>query len=276
MKSFGAATLTLLAAILPTTLAQTHSSCNPLYEKGCPNMQALGADAHFYLNRTDPPFNENVWTKQNQGDIVWGEKGATFIIRKSGDAPLVQSKFYMLFGRFEMILRAAKGTGIVSTGILQSEDLDEVDWEFLGQSNEAMTNYFGKGNNATYDRGKEYPMDPAPQEGFHNYTVDWTKDRIQWWLDGKMLRELLPADALNGTNYPQTPMNIRIGIWSAGDTKNNAPGVVQWAGGETDFSQGPFTMTVQEIYAKDYTTAKEYSWEDMDSSGTWEKVKVIA
>lgn len=239
-------------------------------------MQALGADAHFYLNRTDPPFNENVWTKQNQGDIVWGEKGATFIIRKSGDAPLVQSKFYMLFGRFEMILRAAKGTGIVSTGILQSEDLDEVDWEFLGQSNEAMTNYFGKGNNATYDRGKEYPMDPAPQEGFHNYTVDWTKDRIQWWLDGKMLRELLPADALNGTNYPQTPMNIRIGIWSAGDTKNNAPGVVQWAGGETDFSQGPFTMTVQEIYAKDYTTAKEYSWEDMDSSGTWEKVKVIA
>ena len=34
-------------------------------------------------------------------------------------------------------------------------------------------------------------------------------------------------------------------------------------------------MTVQEVYVKDYTSAKEYSWEDMDSSGSWEKVKII-
>jgi len=34
-------------------------------------------------------------------------------------------------------------------------------------------------------------------------------------------------------------------------------------------------MVVREVYAKDYTTAKEYSWENMDSSGDWEKVKVI-
>lgn len=34
-------------------------------------------------------------------------------------------------------------------------------------------------------------------------------------------------------------------------------------------------MTVQEIYAQDYTSAKTYSWADMDSSGDWQKVKVI-
>lgn len=49
----------------------------------------------------------------------------------------------------------------------------------------------------------------------------------------------------------------------------------EWAGGPTDFSKGPFTMTIQEVYAQDYTTAKEYSWENMDASGDWEKVKVI-
>ena len=34
-------------------------------------------------------------------------------------------------------------------------------------------------------------------------------------------------------------------------------------------------MSVQEVYVKDYTNATEYSWEDMDASGSWEKVKVI-
>jgi hypothetical protein len=51
--------------------------------------------------------------------------------------------------------------------------------------------------------------------------------------------------------------------------------VVEWAGGETNFGEGPFTMSVHTVYAKDYTEAKEYSWEGMDASGSWEKVKVV-
>lgn len=240
-------------------------------------MEALGGNATFFFNKTGIPTNEKVWKKQNQGTIDWSEKGATFQIERSGDAPMVQSKFYMLFGRFEVIMRAASGKGIVSSAILQSEALDEVDWEFLGSNQtHVLTNYFGKGNTTSFDRGQEFKMDKAPQDDYHNYTIDWTKDRIQWWLDDKMLRELVPAQALGGKNYPQTPMNIRMGVWAGGDKNNNDPGVVEWAGGETDFNQGPFVMTVQSIYAQDYTNAAEYSWDGMDASGSWEKVKVIS
>ena len=115
-----------------------------------------------------------------------------------------------------------------------------------------------------------------PHDDFHNYTIDWTKDWTKWYLDGKELRTLTPAEANNNKNYPQTPMNVRLSVWAAGDINNNDPGVVEWAKGKTDFSQGPFTMSVQKVYAKDYTSAKEYSWDDMDASGSWEKVKVIA
>jgi beta-glucanase (GH16 family) len=115
-----------------------------------------------------------------------------------------------------------------------------------------------------------------PQEDFHNYTIDWTKDRIQWILDDNILRTLEFGQALGGKNYPQTPMNVRLGMWAGGDVKNNDPGVVQWAGGVTNFGEGPFTMSVQKVYAQDYTSAKEYSWENMDASGDWQKVKVIA
>lgn len=50
----------------------------------------------------------------------------------------------------------------------------------------------------------------------------------------------------------------------------------KWAGGETDFKKGPYAMTVRSLYVKDYTSAKEYTWDGMDASGAWEKVTVVA
>jgi hypothetical protein len=148
MKSFTLSAIAALAALVPMSLAQTHTDCFPLNTTGCPSMQALGSNATFLFNTTGIPSNDKVWRKQNNGKIDWDEKGgATFQIERSGDAPMVQSKFYMLFGRLEVIMKAAKGQGIVSSAILQSEALDEIDWEFLGSNTTyAMTNYFGKGN----------------------------------------------------------------------------------------------------------------------------------
>jgi hypothetical protein len=143
MKSFALSAIAAITAIAPTALAQTHSDCNPLETKGCPSMQALGSNATFDFVAKGIPMDGKVWRKENQGKVDWDEKeGATFTIERSKDSPRVQSNFYMLFGRLEVIMKAAKGQGIVSSAILQSEALDELDWEFLGTSNMAMTNYF--------------------------------------------------------------------------------------------------------------------------------------
>ncbi|KAL5119735.1 hypothetical protein ACEQ8H_002341 [Pleosporales sp. CAS-2024a] len=274
MKSF---TLAAVAACASTAFAQTHTSCNPLNTTGCPDMAALGSNATFDFTQKGIPTGGKIWAHMNQGTQGWDAKeGATFTIERSGDSPQIQSLFYLFFGRVEVILKAATGTGIVSSAILQSDDLDELDWEFLGSNTtHVFTNYYGKGNTTYGNRGAEFPM-AAPQNDFHNYTLDWTKDRTQWWLDGQMIRELAFGDALGGRNYPQTPMNLRIGMWAGGDTRNNAPGVVQWAGGATDFSKGPFTMAVKSVYAKDYTEGKVYSWANMDASGDWQKIKVVS
>ncbi|ORY16570.1 cell wall glucanase-like protein [Clohesyomyces aquaticus] len=272
MVSFTFSAVAAVSALLPIAFAQTHTNCNPLNTTGCPNMPALGGNASFHFNTT---WSDKLWKSTNNGQIAQKDEGAIFTINQSGDSPTIASSFYLLFGRVSVIMKAAPGTGIISSAILQSEDLDEIDWEFLGSNKTSiLTNYFGKGNTTSYDRGKDFVIDNV-QEKFHNYTIDWTKERIQWWFDDRMLRELKYEEALGGKNYPQTPMNIRLGIWSGGDVKNNDPGVVAWAGGKTDFKQGPFSMTVRDIYAEDYTTAKEYSWEGMDASGSWQKVKVL-
>lgn len=171
------------------------------------------------------------------------------------------------------MMKAAQGQGIVTSIVMESDDLDEVDWELIGgNETHVETNYFGKGNTTSYDRAIWYPID-NPMEQFHNYTTTWTKDQIDWYVDDKHMRTLAYGDALEGKNYPQTPMTIRLGIWAGGDTENNKPGVVQWAGGPVNWDQAPFTMSVQGLYVEDYSTGKEYRY--TDNSGSFESIKAV-
>lgn len=48
--------------------------------------------------------------------------------------------------------------------------------------------------------------------------------------------------------------------------------MIEWAGGEVDYSQGPFTMTVRSMYIEDFTSGSVYSYGD--TSGRWQSIKV--
>jgi beta-glucanase (GH16 family) len=260
--------LALAAALLPAAFAQTWTSCNPLNSTDCPTNPALGGNSTFQWN--DTTADSNVWNTTN-GNIKWTQAGGEFIINGKGDSPTIQSKFYIFFGVLSVIMRAAPGKGVISSMVLQSEDLDEVDWEFIGGNHSVVqTNYFGKGNTTAYDRAIYHPVDD-PQNQFHNYTVHWTKEAIDWWIDDKKIRTLKYEEALGGQNFPQTPMNVRLGIWSGGD-ESNSNGTIEWAGGLTEFKDAPFTMTVQQVYVQDFTSGKEYEYGD--KTGSWQSIKV--
>lgn len=109
-----------------------------------------------------------------------------------------------------------------------------------------------------------------PETTFHTYSVDWTSSRIEWLLDGEVVRTLEYADALSGKNFPQTPMRIRIGIWAGGDP-DNSEGTIEWAGGETDYTDGPFTMYVESINITNYTPAQHYKY--TDKTGAYTSIK---
>ena len=138
-----------------------------------------------------------------------------------------------------------------------------------GNPNQIQTNYFGKGDTTTYDRETWENVD-APQDDFHTYTVDWTKDAISWIVDGKTLRTVKYADAKGGSRFPQTPMRLRLGIWAGGDP-SNGEGTIQWAGGRTDYSQAPFSMYVQSVKITNYTPADTYKF--TDTSGSYQSIK---
>lgn len=259
-----------LTGLVSSAVAQTFTDCNPLNRTDCPLDTALGI-GNYTIDFTQNIMTTRVWNT-TAGTITYGDEGADFTINARGDAPTVQTNFYIFFGQVEVIMKTSPGVGIVSSIVLESNDLDEVDWEWIGGNNSyAETNYFGKGNTTSYDRAIWYPVND-PQGNFHNYTTDWSAEKIDWYIDGALVRTLHYADANGGNNFPQTPCNVRLGIWAGGDEKND-PGVIEWAGGKTDYGAGPYTMTVRSVRISDASNATQYKYGD--TSGSYKSIQLL-
>ncbi|KAF2723060.1 glycoside hydrolase family 16 protein [Polychaeton citri CBS 116435] len=261
----------LAAAALPLAFAQTSTDCNPT-EKSCSADTGLNTK-DYYADFTQGESALKSWSKAAYTDISFGSDGAEFTIAKAGQAPTIQTDFYIFFGRVEVKMKAAPGTGIVSSVVFESDDLDEIDWEWVGgDSSHVQSDFFGKGNTTSYDRAQYHGVDDA-MDTVHTYTVDWTSDRIEWSIDGAVVRTLSSDDALTvgGKNYPQTPMRIKLGNW-AGGAPGQPEGTVEWAGGKTDFSKAPFTMSVESIAITNYNPSCQYIWGDQ--TGSWESIKL--
>ncbi|CAG9988113.1 unnamed protein product [Clonostachys byssicola] len=267
---------TAVAVFTASVASQTFTSCNPL-EKTCPAHPALGSNSikcDFTKGKCDA-FNHNPGTTINYSD-----KGALFSIENDKQAPTIASKKYIFFGRVDVELMASPGQGVVTSVVLQSGDLDEIDWEWVGGRNdEVQTNYFGKGDTTTYDRGAKHPV-TAPLTTFHTYSIEWTSKKVDWIIDNQVVRSLNYADAKGGSRFPQTPMEIKLGTWVAG-LQGNSEGTVEWAGGYTDFTKAPFQGWYKSISVVDYAggdappkdSIKEYLYGD--KSGSWESIKVV-
>lgn len=258
--------LLAVAPLLGLVSAQVSTSCNPL-NSTCPADPGFNTDYTFYFNTT-PSYE--LW-ETTAGSVTYdNENGAGFTINKQGDSPTIRTLFYFFFGRVELFLKVAPGVGIVSSSMWLSDDLDEVDLEFLGVNNTmASTNYFGKGYEDFHNAGLYTTANN--QENFINYTTVWTKDALQWYIDGNLVRTLTPEQANKTRNYPQTPMRLSLGIWAGGDPRM-PNGTREWAGGNTDYSKGPFTMYVKSARVTDYGGGTEYTYGDM--TGSYESIKV--
>ncbi|KAK4226040.1 concanavalin A-like lectin/glucanase domain-containing protein, partial [Podospora fimiseda] len=256
-----------LVCFYTLAFAQTYTDCNPIL-KNCPSDPGLQASQYAYDFRNGPDYSH--WSGSN-GPITYTPFGAALSITQKGDSPTLTSAWYFFFGRVEVRMRAASGTGIISCIVLESDDLDEIDWEWIGGDRQVVqTNYFGKGNTTTYDRGGYSPIADA-QGVTHVYTIDWTPSLVTWYINGAPVRTLAYVDAVYGRNYPQTPMRVKIGIWAGGDS-GNANGTIAWAGGLTNYTQGPFTMYLESVSVTNMYPAASYIYKDM--SGSWQSIAI--
>ena len=118
--------LSALAAFVVPALGQTSTSCSPL-NATCPPDPALAMEYSWNMTNTTLDTSQGVWNMTGPG-ISYTDKSAYFTINQKGDSPTIQSSFYIFWGSVSVIMKASKGQGIVSSIVLESDDLDEVDW----------------------------------------------------------------------------------------------------------------------------------------------------
>lgn len=241
------------------------SACDPLTSTSCDPDPALAASfKETFLSKSEY-FNE-----ENSEGLSYSEDGLKFELAKRLDNPSIKSNFYIMFGKVEVVMQAAAGTGIVSSFYLQSDDLDEIDIEMVGgDTMNFQSNFFSKGDTTTYTRGEYHTASSSVVSEFHTYTIEMTEDEVTWSLDGTVVRTLLPD---NGQGFPQSPMYIMAGVWAGGDS-SNAAGTIEWAGGAVDYSQAPFDMYIKSLIVSDYSTGKEYEYSD--TSGDWSSIVAV-
>ncbi|CAF9915146.1 hypothetical protein IMSHALPRED_002358 [Imshaugia aleurites] len=266
-KSFAAAAA---LAALPSSLAQVTTVCNPL-NVTCPNGLGLSTSSYF-IDFTKQSSLPSDWTSALDEYTTFNSTmGAAFNFGKQGDSPTIYSNFFFFFGRIEYVAQVAPGKGIVSSMVLLSDDLDEIDWEFTGTNTaQAQTNYFGKG---VLNYGvSEYVGVASPQTGFHTYAVDWSPTEIVWSIDGNVMRTLTADEA--GNEFPQTPMKVSLGLWDGGDASKQSVDTVQWAGGPTQLPPTQnYTSYIKSVKITNANPAMQYEY--TDKSGSWQSIKAI-
>ena len=124
-------------------LAQTYTDCNPTTNScksptpslssiklllthlaACPSDTALGKT--ITVDFTAGESSE--FTADDGTTMTYGTSGAEFILGTDGLAKTIVSNNYIFFGKVEVVVKAANGTGIVSSFVMESDDLDEIDW----------------------------------------------------------------------------------------------------------------------------------------------------
>ena len=116
--------VTVLASIAPPLFAQ---SCNPVVNTCAPNVGL--ATSTYSIDFTKQTSLPSGWTISNYATVPFGPQGAEFTFAKRYDAPQLWTDFYILFGKVETVMQVAPDQGIVSSAVLISDDLDEIDWE---------------------------------------------------------------------------------------------------------------------------------------------------
>lgn len=147
------------------------------------------------------------------------------------------------YGRFEVRMKAASGSGMVTsfftyTGPSDGQPWDEIDIEILGKNTWQMqTNYYTNGVGG-HEKIINLGFDAAA--GYHDYAIEWWPGgTINWFVDGRLVHQ---EDGSRGP-LPTRPQRIMMNLWPG-------TGVDDWL--------GPFRYSGQKTATYDWARYTRY------------------
>ncbi|WP_026767466.1 beta-glucanase [Selenomonas ruminantium] len=232
-KAVAAAVLLALSAPVSVSL----DLFTPAVVSAAPATETKAGDA-FAVDLTKGANNlfeaSDGWTNGMPFNCFWHKENVPFqdgvlklIVNKSPNPAAdkvpysggeYRSKATYGYGRYEVVMKAIKNDGVVSsfftyTGPSEGDPWDEIDFEVLGKdTTKVQLNYFRDGKGG-HEKMIDLGFDAS--EDFHTYAFEWRKNSIIWFVDGKEVFRRENED------FPVTKQKIMMNAW-------NGKGVDEW------------------------------------------------
>lgn len=136
----------------------------------------------------------------------------------------IQHNKWFGYGRFEVIMTAAAGEGLISafyvyTGGHFGDSHEEIDIEILGKdATKAQFNRFRDGQQLKDHPWMGLGFDSSQKP--HLYAFEWSEDSISWFVDGELLYKYEEAEEI-----PRPPAKIFVDLWAGGPRHETWSGI---------------------------------------------------
>jgi len=154
------------------------------------------------------------------------------------------------YGRFEARIKIPKGQGMWPAFWLLGNDIETVGWPVCGEI-DIMENIgrepsivhgtiHGPGYSGANGIGGSFTFADNQQvsDGFHVFTVEWSENKIRWYVDGQLYQTRTPADLPKGTEWVHDhPFFLILNVAVGGS----------WPGNPDETTQFPQTMLVDYV-----------------------------
>jgi endo-1,3-1,4-beta-glycanase ExoK len=193
---------------------------------------------------------------------------------KSYKGAEVYSNQSYIYGRYEMRMRVAKASGVLSTFFTYKNGSEfgdtfweEIDIEIFGKNDATQwqSNVILGSSRPTLHTEQVHTAPQSLADAYHTYVLEWTPDYVAWFMDGEEVRRITGTSTVTSLTNAQS---LRFNIWSSES--------VEWVGAWDD-SVLPVYQFINYVEYKSYNaTAKNFEggWrDDFDTFDTsrWSK-----
>lgn len=167
-----------------------------------------------------------------------------------------------LYGRYEMRMRVAKASGVLSTFFTYKNGSEigntfweEIDIEIFGKNNATQwqSNVILGSSRPTIHTEQLHTASHSLADAYHTYVLEWTPDYVAWFVDGVEVRRITGTSTVTSLTNAQS---LRFNIWSSESA--------EWVGAWDD-SVLPVYQFINYIDYQTYnTTTKTFAagWRD--------------
>jgi hypothetical protein len=188
----------------------------------------------------------------------------------------VASKEQLLYGRYEVRMQTAQGSGILSTFFTFESDgwipnsgnpWREIDIEVLGRYTERFQTNIITGTAESRTTSEYFAkVKSNPATGYHTYGIEWTPEYISFLFDGEVMRKTESTDSKNQVvDCRDIPQSYRFNFW--------ANAISSWVGTFNDTILPKYQFVNWIKYYKYSTANKSFTLDWTDDFNTFNSSK---